>query len=249
VLDHTGRDFPQDPREQLDLATLPCSTRGTPTGPSSTAGASASRTTWAPRSTCARWCSATSATTPAPGVCFTRDPPPGKAGAYGDYLVNAQGEDVVSGIRNTLSLDDFAAVDPAVARRAAPDHAAAGDALPRPVRHRVHRRARQAVDAADAGRQAAPGGGVPDRHPARRRAAHHHRRGARAGRWSAAGAADVPAVRRDAERTVLVRGMAASPVLRSGARCSTPPPAVEWAARGERSCWCARRPTPRTSKG
>jgi len=31
---------------------------------------------------------------------------------YGDYLVNAQGEDVVAGIRNTLSLDDFAAVDP-----------------------------------------------------------------------------------------------------------------------------------------
>jgi pyruvate,orthophosphate dikinase len=47
------------------------------------------------------------------GVCFTRDPSTGKAGAYGDYLVNAQGEDVVSGIRNTLSLDDFAAVDPA----------------------------------------------------------------------------------------------------------------------------------------
>jgi pyruvate,orthophosphate dikinase len=46
------------------------------------------------------------------GVCFTRDPSTGKAGAYGDYLVNAQGEDVVSGIRNTLSLDDFASVDP-----------------------------------------------------------------------------------------------------------------------------------------
>ena len=31
---------------------------------------------------------------------------------YGDYLVNAQGEDVVSGIRNTLSLEDFAQLDP-----------------------------------------------------------------------------------------------------------------------------------------
>ena len=31
---------------------------------------------------------------------------------YGDYLANAQGEDVVSGIRNTLSLDDFAKLDP-----------------------------------------------------------------------------------------------------------------------------------------
>ncbi|MHB1212389.1 MAG: pyruvate, phosphate dikinase, partial [Candidatus Nanopelagicales bacterium] len=46
------------------------------------------------------------------GVCFTRDPASGQVGEYGDYLVNAQGEDVVAGIRNTLSLDDFAVVDP-----------------------------------------------------------------------------------------------------------------------------------------
>ena len=45
------------------------------------------------------------------GVCFTRDPATGKPGVYGDYLSNAQGEDVVSGIRNTLSLDDFAKLD------------------------------------------------------------------------------------------------------------------------------------------
>ena len=36
------------------------------------------------------------------GVGFTRDPATGAAGAYGDFLVNAQGEDVVAGIRNTL---------------------------------------------------------------------------------------------------------------------------------------------------
>ena len=41
------------------------------------------------------------------GVCFTRDPATGESGAYGDYLPNAQGEDVVSGIRNPLSLEDF----------------------------------------------------------------------------------------------------------------------------------------------
>jgi pyruvate, orthophosphate dikinase len=35
------------------------------------------------------------------GVGFTRDPATGAKGAYGDYLVNAQGEDVVAGIRNT----------------------------------------------------------------------------------------------------------------------------------------------------
>ena len=35
------------------------------------------------------------------GVCFTRDPASGRQGHYGDYLPNAQGEDVVAGIRNT----------------------------------------------------------------------------------------------------------------------------------------------------
>jgi pyruvate,orthophosphate dikinase len=38
------------------------------------------------------------------GVGFTRDPATGAQGAYGDFLVNAQGEDVVAGIRNTLPL-------------------------------------------------------------------------------------------------------------------------------------------------
>jgi pyruvate,orthophosphate dikinase len=33
------------------------------------------------------------------GVCFTRDPATGEARLYGEYLVNAQGEDVVAGIR------------------------------------------------------------------------------------------------------------------------------------------------------
>ncbi len=38
------------------------------------------------------------------GVGFTRDPATGAQGSYGDFLVNAQGEDVVAGIRNTLPL-------------------------------------------------------------------------------------------------------------------------------------------------
>jgi pyruvate,orthophosphate dikinase len=37
--------------------------------------------------------------TSATGVCFTRDPSTGQSGLYGEYLVNAQGEDVVAGIR------------------------------------------------------------------------------------------------------------------------------------------------------
>jgi pyruvate,orthophosphate dikinase len=47
------------------------------------------------------------------GVAFTRDPASGRTGAYGDYLPNAQGEDVVAGIRNTLSLEDMAKIDQA----------------------------------------------------------------------------------------------------------------------------------------
>ncbi|MHB1774374.1 MAG: pyruvate, phosphate dikinase [Acidimicrobiales bacterium] len=38
------------------------------------------------------------------GVGFTRDPATGQRGEYGDFLVNAQGEDVVAGIRNTEPL-------------------------------------------------------------------------------------------------------------------------------------------------
>jgi pyruvate,orthophosphate dikinase len=46
------------------------------------------------------------------GVAFTRDPATGRRGVYGDYLQNAQGEDVVAGIRNTRTLSDLATIDP-----------------------------------------------------------------------------------------------------------------------------------------
>jgi pyruvate,orthophosphate dikinase len=46
------------------------------------------------------------------GVCFTRNPSTGEVGDYGDYLVCAQGEDVVSGIRNTLTLQDLSEIQP-----------------------------------------------------------------------------------------------------------------------------------------
>ena len=45
-------------------------------------------------------------------MAFTRDPATGAPGHYGDYLENAQGEDVVSGVRNTLTLDDMGRIDP-----------------------------------------------------------------------------------------------------------------------------------------
>ncbi|MDP9243027.1 MAG: pyruvate, phosphate dikinase, partial [Actinomycetota bacterium] len=47
------------------------------------------------------------------GVAFTRDPSTGEKKPYGDYLPNAQGEDVVAGIRNSLRLEQLEEIDPA----------------------------------------------------------------------------------------------------------------------------------------
>ncbi|MDP9791610.1 pyruvate,orthophosphate dikinase [Catenuloplanes nepalensis] len=47
------------------------------------------------------------------GVAFTRDPGTGAPGVYGDYLANAQGEDVVAGIRNTVPLQELESIDKA----------------------------------------------------------------------------------------------------------------------------------------
>ena len=43
----------------------------------------------------------------ATGVCFTRDPSTGEPGVYGEYLVNAQGEDVVAGIRTPQPIEEM----------------------------------------------------------------------------------------------------------------------------------------------
>ncbi|MFC3571994.1 pyruvate, phosphate dikinase [Streptomyces yaanensis] len=46
------------------------------------------------------------------GVAFTRDPATGARGVYGDYLPDAQGEDVVSGVRDAVPLDQLKVLDP-----------------------------------------------------------------------------------------------------------------------------------------
>jgi pyruvate,orthophosphate dikinase len=43
----------------------------------------------------------------ATGVCFTRDPSTGENNFYGEYLINAQGEDVVAGIRTPQPINDY----------------------------------------------------------------------------------------------------------------------------------------------
>jgi pyruvate,orthophosphate dikinase len=112
VQDHTGREFPQDPRLQLDLAV-----RAVFDSWNTDRARLYRRRERIPHDlgTAVNICTMVFGNwgdTSGTGVAFTRDPATGIPGVYGDYLVNAQGEDVVSGIRNTLSLDDFSRVDP-----------------------------------------------------------------------------------------------------------------------------------------
>ena len=88
------------------------------------------------------------------GVAFTRNPSTGEHKPYGDFLKNAQGEDVVAGIRITEPLDAMANEFPEPHKELLARDAAAREPLPRHVRHRVHDRAGQALHAADARRQA-----------------------------------------------------------------------------------------------
>ncbi len=143
-------------RSRASSSTWPCapsSTPGTPTARCSTAARSGSPRTWAPRSTSARWCSATAATTRAPAWPSPATRLRGQ-GVYGDYLQNAQGEDVVAGIRNTVPLADLERIDKGAYDELLAIMQTLEEHYQRPVRHRVHRRARQALDAADPGRQA-----------------------------------------------------------------------------------------------
>jgi len=111
ISSETGREFPSDPREQMDLAVK------------------AVFYSWnadrailyrrqeripADLGTAVNVCSMVFGNLgmdSGTGVAFTRDPGSGNSGVYGDYLENAQGEDVVAGIRNTKALDQLANID------------------------------------------------------------------------------------------------------------------------------------------
>ncbi|MDH6131703.1 pyruvate,orthophosphate dikinase [Kitasatospora sp. MAA4] len=111
VLRETGREFPQDPREQMDLAIHAVF--------HSWNGDRARlyrRQERIPNDlgTAVNICSMVFGNLgedSGTGVAFTRDPSTGAVGVYGDYLSNAQGEDVVAGIRNTLQLADLEQLD------------------------------------------------------------------------------------------------------------------------------------------
>ena len=48
------------------------------------------------------------------GVCFTRDPGTGEDDLYGEFLLNAQGEDVVAGIRTPRDIDELERLMPSI---------------------------------------------------------------------------------------------------------------------------------------
>ena len=111
VRERAGIDFPQDPRAQLDMATEAVFRSW-----NTERAHIYRRREKIPHDlgTAVNVCTmvfGNMGETSGTGVCFTRDPSTGRTGVYGDYLVNAQGEDVVAGIRNTLSLTDLERLD------------------------------------------------------------------------------------------------------------------------------------------
>jgi pyruvate,orthophosphate dikinase len=111
ILDHTGSEFPQDPREQLDLAV-----RAVFESWNTERAVLYRRQERIPGDlgTAVNVCTMVFGNVgedSGTGVAFTRDPASGAQGVYGDYLQNAQGEDVVAGIRNTVPLADLETLD------------------------------------------------------------------------------------------------------------------------------------------
>ncbi len=112
IREHTGAEFPQHPREQLDMAIRAVfQSWNTDRAKLYRRRERISENLGTAVNVCTM-VFGNLGDTSGTGVAFTRDPATGESGAYGDYLSNAQGEDVVSGIRNTLSLDDLSGLDP-----------------------------------------------------------------------------------------------------------------------------------------
>ncbi|WP_372595318.1 pyruvate, phosphate dikinase, partial [Actinotalea sp.] len=111
IRQESGREFPQHPREQLDLAIEAVfNSWNTDRARLYRRKERISNDLGTAVNVCSMVFGNLGADS-GTGVCFTRDPSTGRTGDYGDYLPNAQGEDVVAGIRNTLSLADFEKLD------------------------------------------------------------------------------------------------------------------------------------------
>jgi pyruvate, orthophosphate dikinase len=111
VAEHAGRPFPADPREQLDLAV-----RAVFDSWNGDRAKLYRRQERIPANlgtavNVVAMVFGNIGMDSGTGVAFTRDPGSGDRGVYGDYLQNAQGEDVVAGIRNTVPLAELENID------------------------------------------------------------------------------------------------------------------------------------------
>ena len=113
VKEETGSDFPDDPRQQLDMARDAVfessnNERATIYRRLNNISEELGRTAVNVQAMVFGNMGETSGT----GVAFTRDPSTGENSFYGEFLMNAQGEDVVAGIRTPLPIDELQGVMP-----------------------------------------------------------------------------------------------------------------------------------------
>jgi pyruvate,orthophosphate dikinase len=108
VRDHTGSDFPQEPYEQLRLATEAVFKSWNGKRAVDYRNAAGIAHDLGTAVNIVTMIFGNMGDTSGTGVAFTRDPATGEPVLYGDYLINAQGEDVVAGIRNTKPIAELA---------------------------------------------------------------------------------------------------------------------------------------------
>ena len=113
VREHTGRDFPQEPREQMDMAVKAVFSSWNADRAILYRRQERIPTDLGTAVNIVAMVFGNLGMDSGTGVAFTRDPGSGQPGTYGDYLQNAQGEDVVAGIRNTVPLQDLEKINSA----------------------------------------------------------------------------------------------------------------------------------------
>ena len=111
VVEHAGRPFPQEPREQMDMAVRAVFESWNTERAVIYRRQERIPTDLGTAVNIVAMVFGNLDMESGTGVAFTRDPATGAQGIYGDYLQNAQGEDVVAGIRNTVPLAELEALD------------------------------------------------------------------------------------------------------------------------------------------
>jgi pyruvate,orthophosphate dikinase len=114
VRERTGRDFPQDVREQLKLAIAAVFDSWNSKRAVDYRRFNKIPDDWGTAVTVMEMVFGNMGDDSGTGVAFTRDPNTGEKTLFGEYLRNAQGEDVVAGIRTPEKIADLARTQPAV---------------------------------------------------------------------------------------------------------------------------------------